>query len=52
MIDMNEIPEFLQGEDLQTVQGNGEDYVEREVASDVDEGAQDSTADDDGDIVT
>ena len=52
MIDMNEIPEFLQGEDLQTVQGNGEDYVEREVASDVDEGAQDSTVDDDGDIVT
>ncbi len=35
MIDMNEIPEFLQGEELETVKGNGEEYVEREVASDV-----------------
>lgn len=35
MMDMEEIPEFLQGEDLQRVQGDGENYEEREVASDV-----------------
>ena len=35
MMDMQEIPEFLQGEDLQRVQGDGDEYVEREAASDI-----------------
>lgn len=35
MMDMEEIPEFLQGEDLQRIQGEGEGYEEKEVASDM-----------------
>lgn len=34
MMDMSVTPEFLQGEEIQVIEGNGEEYVEREVASD------------------
>ena len=49
MMDINEIPEFLQGEELETVKGNGDEYVEREVASAV---VETPSEDDDDDIVT
>ena len=51
MIDMNELPEFLQGEEVETIKGNGDDYVEREVASDVVK-TQDDDDDEGGDIIT
>ena len=35
MMDMTVTPEFLQGEELQVLEGKGDEYVEREVASDV-----------------
>ena len=34
MMDMSVTPEYLQGEEIQVIEGNGEEYVEREVASD------------------
>ncbi len=42
MMDMSVTPEFLQGEEIQVIEGNGEEYVEREVASDevVEEGPE------------
>lgn len=48
MMDMNEIPEFLQGEELQSIEGKGEEYEEKKVASAVVEKEDDE---DGGDIV-
>lgn len=52
MMDMNDIPEFLQGEELETVKGVGDDYVEREAASDIVESTEASFDEDDENIVT
>lgn len=52
MMSMDEIPEFLQGEDLQKVSGNGEEYVEREAASAVVEDEVKEPEEESEDIVT
>ncbi len=52
MMDMSDIPEFLQGEELETVKGVGDDYVEREAASDIVESTEASFDEDDENIVT
>ena len=52
MMSMDEIPEFLQGEDLQKVSGNGDEYVEREAASAVVEDDVKEPEEDSEDIVT
>jgi len=49
---MDEIPEFLQGEDLQKVSGNGDEYVEREAASAVVEDDVKEPEEESEDIVT
>ena len=48
MLDRTVTPEFLQGEEYQVLEGNGEEYEEREVASDV---AATETEDEDGDEI-
>lgn len=52
MMSMDDIPEFLQGENLERVSGNGDEYVEREVASDVSDENSANIEDEDDDIVT
>ena len=52
MMSMDEIPEFLQGEDLQKVSGNGDEYVEREAASAVVEDDVKEPEEENEDIVT
>ncbi|MDE5990317.1 MAG: SMC-Scp complex subunit ScpB [Clostridia bacterium] len=53
MLDRSVTPEFLQGEEYQVLEGNGDEYEEREVASDVVESQTENTNEDnDDEIVT
>ncbi|MDE6189079.1 MAG: SMC-Scp complex subunit ScpB [Clostridia bacterium] len=52
MMDMTVTPEFLQGEELQVLEGNGDDYEEREVAADTAAVETVEEDEDGGEIVT